>query len=326
MTPADGDQHLTPETVAALWQGAAPVEIPLQGTPPCTLQIDPAACTLHLRTTYQTPEPDLAALRNVDFNAVAAGADDVAEIVVHVDEGGLQIGYGFLAAIAAQLQQAHRPLGEAVATAIAHHRDLAVLRSPLPVEREIGLLGELLFLEFAIKVLGAPAAIQAWHGPLSEEHDFALDAVHVEVKSTMSERRSHIIHGIEQLIPQTGVPLMVLSVQLSRSSPGTGRTLPGVIADVRRGAGARRGALDMKLSALGWADLDADLYSSSWTIRSAPLAYSVNDDFPAITSRRLAEVVPHLGQISDVSYRVDLTDRTPSDLPDPLSGFTEWSK
>lgn len=326
MTDGKNPHQLSSETVGALWAAAAPVEIPLPGVPPCTLQIDPGAGTLRLRTAYQLPEPDVGTLRNVDFHAVADGNDDVAEIVISVDEGGVEVGYGFLAAVVAQLQQAGRPLAEAVATALAHLRDLTIARSPLPLEREIGLLGELLFLEYCITVLGAQAAIDAWHGPLAEEHDFAIGSVHVEVKSTASDRRVHVIHGLDQLEPLAGVPLVLLSMQLTRSSPDSGRTLPAVITAVRLHAGARRGALDVKLTMLGWDDFDADLYDTPWAVRSVPLAYAVDEDFPAITSDRLGGAVPHLGQISDVSYRVDLTDRNPTALPHPFRDLTEWSQ
>ncbi|WP_205289244.1 PD-(D/E)XK motif protein [Microbacterium arborescens] len=312
--------------MAALWAAAVPVEVHLPGVPPCTLQIDPSAGTFHLRTAYQSPEPDVGTLRNVDFHAIADGNDDVAEIVVRVNDGGVQIGYRFLAAIISQLQQEARPLGEAVATAVAQFRNLTMERSPLPIEREIGLLGELLFLEYCITALGPQAAVSAWHGPLAEEHDFTIGSVHVEVKSTATDRRIHVIHGLDQLEPLTGVPLVLLSMQLTRSSPDSGRTLPAVIAAVRAHAGAQRGALDVKLAMLGWDDFDADLHDTPWAVRSAPLAYAVDGDFPAITSDRLGGVVPHLGQISDVSYRVDLTDREPTVLAHPLRDFTEWSQ
>lgn len=326
MTDGGNLHQLSDETVAALWAAAAPVELPLPGVPPCTLQIDPGAGTLHLRTAYQLPEPDIGTLRNVDFHAVADGHDDVAEIVVRVNDDGIQIGYGFLAAIISQLQQDARPLAEAVATAVGQFRNLTMARSPLPIEREIGLLGELLFLDYCMTALGPQAAVSAWHGPLAEEHDFAIGSVHVEVKSTASDRRVHVIHGLDQLEPLTGVPLVLVSIQLTRSSPDSGRTLPAVIAAVRVHAGAQRGALDAKLAALGWDDFDADLYDTPWAVRSAPLAYAVDEDFPAITSNRLGGAVPHLGQISDVSYRVDLTDRDPTALPHPIQDFTEWSQ
>lgn len=325
MTDSGNPHRISNETVGALWAAAAPLELPLPGVPPCSLQIDPNAGTLRLRTAYQAPEPDVGTLQNVDFHVVAEGHDDVAEIVVSVDEVGVEVGYGFLSAIVAHLQVG-RPLAEAVATAVAHFRDLTKSRSPLPVEREIGLLGELLFLEYCITALGAHAAIDAWHGPLAEEHDFAIGNVHVEVKSTASDRRVHVIHGLDQLEPLSGVPLALLSIQLTRSSPDSGRTLPAVIASVRVHAGAQRGALDAKLAMLGWDDFGADLHGTPWALRSAPLAFAVDEDFPAITGDRLAGAVPHLGQISDVSYRVDLTDRDSIALPHPFQDFNEWSQ
>lgn len=326
MTDRENASRISSQTIGTLWAAAAPVELPLPGVPPCSLQIDPGAGTLRLRTGYQLPEPDVDALRNVDFHAVADGSDDVAEIVISVDQGGVEVGYGFVAAVVAQLQQSGRPLAEAVATAVAQFRDLTMARSPLPLEREIGLLGELLFLEYCISTLGAQTALDAWHGPLAEEHDFAIGSVCVEIKSTTSDRRVHVIHGLDQLEPLSGVPLVLLSLQLTRSSPDSGRTLPDVVAAVRANAGAQRGALDHKLSLLGWDDFDADLHDTPWAVRSAPLAYAVDEDFPAITSDRLGGAVPHLGQISDVSYRVDLTDREPIELPHPFRDFTEWSQ
>lgn len=325
MKDRENPPRISNETVGALWAAAAPLELPLPGVPFCSLRIDPNAGTLRLRTAYQLPEPDVGTLHNVDFYAVAEGGDDVAEIVINVADNGVEVGYGFLAAVVAQLQMEGRPLAEAVATAVSQFRDLTMARSPLPIEREIGLIGELLFLDYCMGALGPQAAVNAWHGPLAEQHDFAAGGVHIEVKSTASDRRVHVIHGLDQLEPLTGVPLLLVSIQLTRTSPESGRTLAAVIAAVRVHAGAHRSALDAKLAMLGWNDFDADLHDTPWAVRSAPLAYSVDGDFPAITSSRLESSVPHHGQISDVSYRVNLTDRDPTALPHPFHDFTEWS-
>ena len=112
----------------------------------------------------------------------------------------------------------------AVAAGVARHRDIFASRGAMTTEKEVGLLGELLFLEFLIHQIGAGPAISAWQGPLSEEHDFTFDSVHVEVKSTSSERRRHIINGLDQLVPLRGVPLSLLSIQFTRTSPTGGRT------------------------------------------------------------------------------------------------------
>ncbi len=98
--------------------------------------------------------PNSATLRNVEFLAVADGGD-VAEIVVHVDDNGVEIGYGFLAAIVSQISTrivrlrgcSHRrrtfsrPDPHAL-TAPARARD----RPP----------GQLLFLEYCMTAVGRP--------------------------------------------------------------------------------------------------------------------------------------------------------------------------
>jgi hypothetical protein len=81
--------------------------------------------------------------------------------------------------------------------------------------------------------------------------------------------------------------------------------------------------LDLLLTAAGWSIDDADLYSTRWTSRSTPRAYLVDKSFPAITAEALAAAVPNSGLLSDVTYRVDVTDLQPNKLPEPLSGFVE---
>lgn len=124
-------------------------------------------------------------------------------------------------------------------------------------------------------------------------------------------------------MPLRGVPLSLLSVQLTRSSPEGGRTLPQVIANVRQIAGGHQVAVDGMLSGFGWLDDDADLYSTFWALRSYPRAYDVKNNFPAMTPDLVAPVVPNFVLLSDVSYRVDLTDLDYDALPDPISGFVE---
>jgi hypothetical protein len=193
----------------------------------------------------------------------------------------------------------------------------------MTTEKEVGLLGELIFLEFLIHEIGSGPATAAWQGPLSEEHDFTFDTVHIEVKTTSGERRRHVIHGLDQLVPLRGVPLSLLSVQLTRSSPEGGRTLAKVVAHVRQMSGGHQVVTDAMLSACGWQDDDADLYSTFWALRSQPRAYDVKDDFPAMTPDLVSPVVPNFALLSDVSYRVDLTDLKHDTLPAPLGGFVE---
>jgi hypothetical protein len=321
MSPDDA-RHLTFPTLDELWNNGAPIEIPIKGDPTCRLQLDPKNELITLVTIYESPEPDVARLKNVRFNAVSAGDEDLAELAIRV-EGNVHGAYGLLATIADQLQIEKAPLAAAVAAGVARHRNVLASRGALTTEKEVGIFGELLLLEFLIRQVGAGPVVAAWQGPLSEEHDFTFDSVHIEVKTTSGERRKHVVHGLDQLVPLRGVPLSLLSIQLTRTSPEGGRTLPQIVAQARTIAGGHQVALDAMLSAFGWRSEDADLYNTCWALRSQPRAYRVKGDFPAMTPDRVGPVVPNFGLLSEVSYKVDLTDLDYHPLPDPIGGFVE---
>jgi hypothetical protein len=321
VSPEDA-RHLTFVTLDALWKHGAPIEIPIKGEPACRLQLDPKSGLITLVTRYETPEPDVARLKNVGFNAISSGDEDLAELTVRV-EGNVHGAYGLLATIADELQIEKMPLAAAVAAGVARHRTVFASRGALTTEMEVGIFGELLFLEFLIHQIGAGPAIATWQGPLSEEHDFTFDTVHIEVKTTSGERRRHVIHGLDQLVPLRAVPLSLLSIQLTRSSPEGGRTLPQIVANVRTTAGGHQVAVDAMLATFGWRSEDADLYATFWALRSQPRAYGVRGDFPAMTPERVGPVVPNFGLVSEVSYRVDLTELDYDSLPDPIGGFVE---
>lgn len=323
MATSPGDaRHLTFATLDELWSTGAPMALPIKGEPECRLQFDPKNGLITLVTPYDTPEPNVAKLKNVGFTAVLADDDELAEITVRAEDG-VREAYGLLATIADELQIEKLPLAAAVAAGVARHRNVFAARGAMTAEKEVGLLGELLFLEFLIHQIGGGPATSAWQGPMSEEHDFTLDSVHIEVKTTSSERRRHVIHGLNQLVPLRNVPLSVLSIQLTRTAPDGGRTLPQVVGQVRKIAGGHQVAVDVMLSNFGWQDSDADLYSTFWALRSQPRAYAVLGDFPAMTPDLVGPVVPNFALVSEVSYRVDLTDLRHDSLPDPIGGFVE---
>ncbi|SDE55348.1 Putative PD-(D/E)XK family member [Glycomyces harbinensis] len=296
--------------------------LPIKGEPPCRLQFDPKNRILTLVTLYEAPEPDVARLKNVKFNAFVSGDEDLAELVVQV-EGNVRGAYGLLAGIADELQVEKLPLAAAVATGVARHRNILAGRGALTTEQEVGLFGELLFLEFLIHAIGPGPAVSAWQGPAAEEHDFTLASAHIEVKTTTSERRRHVINGLEQLVPLRDVPLSLLSIQLTRSSPDGGRSLPQIVAEVRTLAGGHQVIVNAMLDTFGWQAEDADLYSTHWAVRSIPRAYSVNHEFPAMTPDLIGPVVPNFALLSDVSYKVDLTNLDFDTLPKPIAGFVE---
>lgn len=315
---ADDARHLSMANVDAVWTAGHPVVLPIAGSPACTLDIHPANRTITLTTAFTPPEPDVAKWRNITFKTVDSDDGDLGELTVSV-EGNVHGAYGLLTTVADQLQLHDEPLAAAVATSVTKHRDLFAGKARLSTDKEVGLFGELLVVDFLISRIGAGPAVQSWQGPLSEEHDFVFRDVHLEVKTTAGERRRHMMHGFEQLVPLRGVPLNVISLQLTRSSPDGGHTLSQMVSRLRVKSGGHRPTVDAALEALDWDDDDAQLYTTFWTKRSEPRAFTVDDRFPALTTARLSTVIPNLNAVTDLSYRVDLTDFTPNALPGPLA-------
>jgi hypothetical protein len=321
--PRPGDaRHQSYANLEQLWGAGHPQILPLSGEPWCQLQLEPREGLLRLQTVYALPEPDVAKLRRLSFAARMEGDREVAELVVMIGEN-LHGAYGLLTGIADALQVEGVPLASAVSAAVARYREVLTLRPTLTEQELIGLFGELLFLDHLISRLGPGRAIESWQGPLAEEHDFVFPDLHVEVKTTTNERRRHTIAGVNQLVPLPSRPLHLVSVQLTRTAADLGLTLASLIAAVRERLVGYSPKLDLRLDRQGWTSEDADLYQDSWTLRSAPRAYAVDDRFPALTPRLLEPVVPNFGLVSDVLYRVDVTDLDPDSIPEPYAGFVD---
>lgn len=313
-------RHQTRSNLEALWTSGYPQVLPMSGVPWCEIRLDPAAGEAVLRTEYRFPEPDIARLRNVVFSAAVEDGRELALISASVDENIHSV-YGLLTTIADGLQGQGLDLATAVAVAVEEYRDVMAQRVGLSEQVEVGLFGELLFLRHLISKVGAAAAVGSWLGPLSEEHDFVLPNLHVEVKTTVSERRRHMISGLFQLVPLGNVPLSLMSIQVTRATPDSGQMLPSLIAEIRTSLGPYGPDFEVKLRRQGWEPDDADLFRTTWNLRTAPQAYQVDEDFPAMTQDRVAAVVPNVALVSDVTYRVDVTDLQPEPLPSPYDGF-----
>lgn len=320
--PVNDARHYSLANVDAFWAAGNPVVLPISGTPLCTLGIQPANGAITLTTPFTAPEPDVAKWRNITFKPVASDDGDMTELTVSVDEN-LHGAYGLMTSIADQLQIEGEPLAVAVASAIQRHRGMFAGKAGLSLEKEVGLFGELLVLEYLINKIGAGRAVASWQGPLSEEHDFVFGDVHLEIKTTSGDQCRHMMHGFTQLVPLRGVPLSLISIQLTRSNLEGGRTLSQLVSQIRANSGGHRPKVDEAFEAVGWKDDDAELYSTFWTKRSEFRAYDVDDRFPAMTLDRLVQVIPNIKAVSDLSYRVDVTHFQNHTLPGALAGLVE---
>ncbi len=312
--------RLTSATLEAYFSSRTVVVLSLTDTPPCTLRIDPAADRLALWTVATGPLPDLVALSRVTMKAEEA--DGVTWFVLTVDarEAHLEA-YSLIAAVVDDLM-AGLSLSAATSRSMLAYRDLLSARTRLSEPVVVGLVGELMVFEHLVDAIGPDGAAAVWLGPQSEEHDFVLDSFDVEVKTTLSERRQHVISTELQLQASPSRPLWLLSIQLTRAGgAGDGFTITDI---VRRIKGKLEGAatvFDGHLERLGWHETEGDLYHERYVPRTHPQTYVVDEHFPAITRVRLDGSVPRPELVGPVTYRIDVTGLDGTPPPRPLDDF-----
>lgn len=211
----------------------------------------------------------------------------------------------------------------AVNSAVDSFKELLAASLRMSEEQVAGLFGELLLLDHLMDELGVAAALNSWLGPSGEEHDFGLENLDLEVKTTLSERRNHVINGMNQLLPRQDRTLWLVSIQLTRAGSGRGRSLDDVCRSLLSRARGHAHTLRRILLDYGWREEDTGMYPTRFTHRSVPRAYLVDQSFPALTEPRITRDVPSIELITNVNYRVDVAG-LPHGLPaEILATFVE---
>jgi hypothetical protein len=310
----DSTRRLTTPTLMQHWDAGVPIAIPITGDPKLRLRINPQAGQLTLRApiteTARLPQQELA---HVSATLLTEAGTNFLEIST-TDSRFVVDGYAMLMSIADRIQLAAADPLDAFVDTLEVWRSILTERSRMSATAEIGLFGELLVLQALIST-GA-AASTAWHGGLGEEHDFGLPDVDAEIKTTRGERRQHWVHGLTQLVNTGATPLWVVSIQITRAGDGSGHTLPELI-DLVLGAvdeGARE-LIARNLTEVGWREDTRDLFDERWRLRSAPLALHVDDALPRLTPEVLKRADLDTSGLRQVTYEIDLTDKTPADPP-----------
>lgn len=315
-------KHLDPATVEAYFRAGVPAAFKVCDKPETIIAIDPARRELRLVTPAAGSEPEVTAFERIAFRRVGRSPKPSEWFELAVDATDRQYeAYVLIESIADQLRSGST-LRRAVSESLESLKSLLSKREKLTDEKIAGVIGELLVLDHVIAVRGEELAIDAWLGPLAEEHDFAFPEFDAEVKTTLSEARSHLIGSDTQLEAVPGRPLYLVSVQITRAGAAAdGFSLPELLTSIRHRLDTTIRTFDSALDGLGWNSGDAELYQTRFQLRSTPRAYLVDHRFPAITSRRLDEVVPNRPLVGDVSYRVDVTHLPHASVPEPLNIF-----
>jgi hypothetical protein len=177
---------------------------------------------------------------------------------------------------------------------------------PLSPEAEIGLVGELTFLQ-ALLESGIPAsqAIEAWVGPLDGIQDFELGTGAIEIKTTLPSQGFPAKTGsIEQLDDSLRKPLFMAGTRFSQRESGI--TLSEIALSVREVLNSDHEAIRMfedRLLIAGFHDSHADCYPRRFVPKGMRIV-EVEDGFPRLVPGN----VP--AGIKRAIYEIDL-DRAP---------------
>lgn len=182
-------------------------------------------------------------------------------------------------------------------------------------EDEIGLFGELLFLQSLMTSgLTVKMAINAWKGPSGAVHDFSIGTGATEVKTTATAG-SFLAHisSLHQLEDKTVSPLYLCAIRLDID--GEGITLPvlvELVADHFRNDDAIKTIFDNCLISAGFTSHLAHCYSRGFSHVSTIL-YHIDSAFPRLIPSNVSPA------ITKANYYINLDNVNPSQLP--LSGI-----
>jgi hypothetical protein len=315
-----GGQHLSWPNLLEYLTAGAPAIVRIAGTPNVDLVIEPTDQRIAIRGPWPGTGdvPDLGAYRHLDTRVGTDASGDWVEFAVS-GRGILQEAYPVLTAVADRVQLHGDGMGAAIAGVLDSYRRLLSSLGRLSEQQELGLYGELLVLNHLVRSVGEGKAVASWRGPMREEHDFGLDSFDIEVKTTLSEDRSHRISSLTQLEPSPERDLWLVSIQVTTYGVG-GTTLPKSIettTDAIRNL-TDRSFLAERLADAGWDPAHGHLYTRRFTLRSEILTFRITSEFPAITAPHLQSAGLPIERFSHVSYILSTSGLVPDPPPTEL--------
>lgn len=277
--------------------------LPVDGIEGAKILIDPLNMRVVLEVTCSSI-PDLTLSERLSWTTLSQHEDAFhGELSVWAGQQMFEA-YLLVADIAAELSEIG-DMQAALEAATSGFSELLETDHILSQEKQIGLAGELVVIKNLLD-LGKGHAVDFWMGPDGSEHDFKFREFDLEVKTTVSERRSHRIGNLSQLTPSRNRPLFLASIQLTRTTNQLGFNLSELIKTVQMTGLSGQDKFFEKLERSGWKREHAHLYSSRFELRSEALVFEVDSNFPRLDAENL-NLAENLGsRISDVSYRVEL--------------------
>lgn len=193
---------------------------------------------------------------------------------------------------------------------------MARKRRPLSSERQLGLAGELWFLDRLMRTDLGPAALDCWQGPLHAAQDFLIASGAVEVKSSLAGGSFLArINSIEQLDTER-TPMVLAALRFEVADDGIDLVeRVGDLRDRMQEAGLSR-VFEALLMLSGYLDDHADHYRRRLRLVDAR-AHEVVEGFPCL--RRQA--VPPQVRKAVYTLDVDAIEQPSMTIDDALHMF-----
>lgn len=176
----------------------------------------------------------------------------------------------------------------------------------LTIEKQLGLFCELKFLERVLQV-DRRTALEGWTGPDGGLNDFNLPAWSIEIKATLSDRRVHIVNGLEQLEVPEDRQLGIVSSKGSHSTQEDGQSLQSLIEEIAVEYLEELYLIEMyyrKLSNAGYSRKYSEDYSNHYFKIGSTRFFEVDSEFPCLTRSNISSDI--LERILNVIYQLDL--------------------
>ncbi len=295
------DRHVSWANLSRSISAGTPQRFVLRGSPQLDVLLDSAGSSLGLLLPFsEASQVPLSPLTVVSISRRTVDGTKQLYISTGVRRLYREF-YELLMQIADYVQDDGLDPSAAFAKAVGKWQRLLEEVSPLSIESQLGLLGELWLLVRLLSAKG-PVAFDSWIGPLGEPHDFRFAGSEVEIKTTSSRRHSHFITSLDQLTPSSGARLFLLSLLVEPAGQHGGHSVPTAIELVRHrlsGDPNRLAQFNSILStAVGFDDRTAQHYRTRYTLRSEPLLIEVKDDMPRITRSMIDK------ELGELSHRI----------------------
>src|SRR5262245_33217676 len=252
--------------------------------------------------------PELSKLDLITAHTLSRQGRDFIEIATASPSLQRQF-YHFAIAVAERVIVEKRPPQDAALLELRCFTDLLEEMSVLGIERQLGLLGELMFLARQVARTGL-TALYSWVGPRCEPHDFRVATQEFEVKTTLSPRRIHTINGSEQLVASQGCSLFLVSILLGPPGAGVGFSLGDKVTQLATVFGpvaARLTQFENSLEQSGFRQADKDQYTRQFALRRPLALAAVDAAFPAITRSTVQQALgPLAPRVESLHYDIDV--------------------